>query len=93
MRLILGKNVYQVVAVLPNGRVRLRHHKSKKYQTVSEETILQAAVTQEIKGLLSETSSHSNVPRNKRSTRQHISALSVCFTRLDLTVHESKQIL
>lgn len=92
MRIILGNDVYQVVAVLPDGKVRLRSTITNKYQSASEEAILQAAVNQEIdlpavQGNKSRRKSH----RRQRSTKQKPPHPAITTHRLDLAARNSKQ--
>mgnify|MGYP000971955563 CR=1 FL=1 len=92
MRIILGNDVYRVVAVLPDGKVRLRSTNTNKYQSASEETILQAAVNQEIE--LSEAQGNHSRPkshRRQRSTKQKPPRPAITIHRLDLAVRNSKQ--
>lgn len=85
MRITLESDVYQVVAVSPDGKVRLRHHTSGKYHTVSEQAILQAAITPEFDRLIAESYQPSKTHRRqKHSGKRQLVPPSVYFNRLDL---------
>jgi hypothetical protein len=91
MRVTLDRDVYQVVAISPAGKVRLRHHNSGKYHTVSEQTILRTVITPEVDRLIAESYQPSKTKRQKYSGKCQSAAPSVYFNRLDLQVtHRAK---